>query len=159
MCRCFSTYPTECKVDSINFVNHGRVAIIYSKEFATQQRLTDMKMKTFELVGCMITSQRTVLSAQRTVLSVLFWLYTGQDQVRILNYFSTADPASTLLSCHVLIIGDINIHLDQLNDTANIKLQDISSTFKLVQHVRTATYTKGHTLDLFITRMDTCPFE
>jgi len=104
-----------------------------------------MKMKTFELVGCMITSQRN-----QCFVVVIY--RPGSSAVSKQFFYELTTLLETLSS---YITGDINIHLDQLKDTSNIKLQDILSTFGLVQHVRTATHTKGHTLDVFITRMDT----
>jgi len=73
----------SANVDSINFVNHGGVAIICRKFFSPQQRLTDMKMKTFELVGCMITSQCT----QCFVVVIC-----RPGSSAFLNYFSTSLP-------------------------------------------------------------------
>ena len=54
----------------------------------------------------------------------------------------------------LLITGDLNIHLDVLEDRDSIRLTDILSSMDLQQHVRVSTHEHGHTLDVFITRCD-----
>ena len=56
-------------------------------------------------------------------------------------------------SGHILIIGDINFHMDRDNSHAN-HLIDILEAFDLKQHVNIRTHKNGHTLDLIITRSD-----
>ena len=50
-----------------------------------------------------------------------------------------------------MIVGDFNIHVDDLTDIQAGKLHDIVASHSLNQHVTSPTHTQGHTLDLVIT--------
>ena len=61
---------------------------------------------------------------------------------------------SIILSPEPLVItGDMNIHVDDPNDSDVIKFLDLLDTHGLTQHVNTPTHRFGHTLDLIITRV------
>ena len=57
------------------------------------------------------------------------------------------------ISGNLLIVGDINFHLDGSNNTDATKLHNLLDSFNLKQHV-TRTHSRGHTLDLIITRSE-----
>ena len=82
--------------------------------------------------------------------------------------FSTAHPVTVatfldefanflepiILSPEPLVIaGDMNIHVDDPDDSDAIKFLDLLDTYGLTQHVNTPTHRLGHTLDLIITRV------
>ncbi len=52
----------------------------------------------------------------------------------------------------LLIVGDLNFHVDDENDHDATHFLDILESFDLVQHVNEPTHISGHTLDLIITR-------
>ena len=52
----------------------------------------------------------------------------------------------------LIVLGDINIHLDNATSPAAVGFTNILADFDLVQHVTGPTHTGGHTLDVFITR-------
>ena len=52
----------------------------------------------------------------------------------------------------LVILGDFNIHIDVPSDVDARKLQDLFNCLGLEQHVREPTHTRGHTLDLIISR-------
>ena len=53
----------------------------------------------------------------------------------------------------IVIAGDMNIHVDDPDDSDAIKFLDLLDTYGLTQHVNTPTHRLGHTLDLIITRV------
>ena len=55
----------------------------------------------------------------------------------------------------LLIVGDVNVHLDDETDSSTIKFQHLLAAHGLVQRVQTATHSGGHTLDVVITRDET----
>ena len=57
-------------------------------------------------------------------------------------------------SDNLLIVGDFNFHLDDSKNTDVIKLHNLLESFNLKQHVATPTHSRGHTLDLIITRSE-----
>jgi len=54
----------------------------------------------------------------------------------------------------LLIVGDINIHLDVKSDSLTIKFDDLLAAHGLIQHVQSPTHRCGHLLDVVITRSD-----
>ena len=52
----------------------------------------------------------------------------------------------------VIITGDLNFHLDNINDTDAVRFHGTLEAHGLVQHVVGKTHKKGHTLDVVITR-------
>ena len=55
----------------------------------------------------------------------------------------------------LLIVGDLNVHLDDEANSSTIKFQHLLAAHGLVQHVQSATHVGGHTLDVVITRGET----
>ena len=56
---------------------------------------------------------------------------------------------------NLLIVGDINLHLDDSNDILTTsKFQQLLNVHSLLQHVSTATHSQGYTLDVVITRTE-----
>ena len=55
-------------------------------------------------------------------------------------------------SAPLMILGDFNIHIDDVVDLHAGKLLDILANQSLHQHVNSSTYRQGHILDLIITR-------
>ena len=53
---------------------------------------------------------------------------------------------------NLLIIGDINLHLDVRLDPHAFKFQQLLEAYDLSQHVVGATHSLSHTLDVLITR-------
>ena len=54
----------------------------------------------------------------------------------------------------LVILGDFNIHWDHDTDTEKKELHDLLESFGINQHVEGPTHTKGHTLDLVMSRAD-----
>jgi hypothetical protein len=67
-----------------------------------------------------------------------------------------SDYLSHLVSLpgELLLQGDFNFHMDDVNDSDAAAFADMLQSFGLTQHVREVTHEKGHTLDLTITRTD-----
>jgi hypothetical protein len=65
-----------------------------------------------------------------------------------------AEYLETIAMCHefLIITGDFNFHMDQALDSHTIKLNELLTTFGLIQHVDIPTHILNHTLDLVITR-------
>ena len=52
---------------------------------------------------------------------------------------------------HFLLLGDLNFHLEDRNDTEALRLNVLFDTLNYKQHVTTRTHKSGHTLDVVIT--------
>ena len=54
----------------------------------------------------------------------------------------------------LVIAGDFNFHVDDLNNRDAPKFTDLLESVNLIQHVKSPTHRHGHTLDLIITRKE-----
>jgi len=52
----------------------------------------------------------------------------------------------------LMLVGDLNLHLDVHDDVDTVKFELLVSSFNLVQHVTGATQVAGHLLDVVLTR-------
>jgi len=59
-------------------------------------------------------------------------------------------------ACPIILMGDVNIHLDVADDPHVIKWRSAIDSHGLVQHVTSPTHKLGHILDVIVTRSD-CP--
>ena len=50
-----------------------------------------------------------------------------------------------------VIVGDLNLHLDETGDCSTLKFQTILDEFSLTQHIHEKTHVAGHTLDILVT--------
>jgi len=66
--------------------------------------------------------------------------------------FSTYLESILLSKEQLLITGDLNIHIDAVDDPDSLKLLDLLESVGLRPHVSQPTHVHGHTLDLIITR-------
>ena len=66
--------------------------------------------------------------------------------------FSTFLQDRVTSSGDLLIVGDLNFHLDKKNDTATRKLTELLESFNILQFVNTSTHMSGHTLDVIMCR-------
>jgi hypothetical protein len=53
-------------------------------------------------------------------------------------------------SFELLIVGDVNIHFDDVNDPFNAKFLSLLFAHSLVQRVQTATHNSGHQIDVIV---------
>jgi exonuclease III len=65
--------------------------------------------------------------------------------------FSTYLESIVLSTQPLMIIGDINIHVDNRKDSDAAAFLDLLESINFEQHVNKATHECGHTLDLVIT--------
>ena len=62
-----------------------------------------------------------------------------------------------LVKGKLIILGDLNIHLDSTQSADCVKFADLLHTYGLVQLVKDGTHRGNHTLDAVITRKTECP--
>ncbi|XP_037832675.1 uncharacterized protein LOC119617245 [Kryptolebias marmoratus] len=71
------------------------------------------------------------------------------------NFFTDLNELLSLICIDydcLIIVGDFNIHVDSPQDRGAKNLFNILESFGLTQHVKQATHTQGHTLDLVISK-------
>ena len=67
------------------------------------------------------------------------------------EFYSYIDKQATM-SCKLLVVGDFNFHIQNTTSQDTKKLMDIFHILNLQQHVHEPTHSRGHILDLVLTR-------
>src|SRR5688572_8838949 len=126
----------------------GGVCIIYKEHLTASMR--DLgSFSTFEYLAAYFTF--------RNLHSLIIVIYRpGSENLNgdFFTEFSNLLTATLKYSCHIIILGDLNIHLDELNNPNTKRFSKLLVTHELIQHVMVPTQTHGHTLDVIITRDD-----
>ncbi len=132
----------------------GGVAIIYKAnlDFNMLSSSSDGNFSTFEHMNCNIAVNKYSMS-----LSVIYRPPPSQK-----NGLSTTDflenewplflSQFAMTEKPVIIVGDLNFHLDKDKDPESIKFNNCLETFGMKQHVQGPTHVAGHTLDVIITK-------
>ena len=92
-----------------------------------------------------------------TVVAIYHPPSTCQDSTDATFIDQFTDLLTTLQAKYnnIIILGDINMHMDDPNNQNACILQDSINAFDLTQHVKIPTHNKGHTLDVIITTKST----
>ncbi|XP_072044964.1 uncharacterized protein [Amphiura filiformis] len=106
---------------------------------------------TFDTFECL---ELSISSSQRDALQLFVLYRPGSTSPSKLFFeeFSGLLESATLASGELVITGDFNIHMDDLDCQSMKLMSDILYSAGLKQHVTEPTHIRGHTLDLLITR-------
>ncbi|XP_072022539.1 uncharacterized protein [Amphiura filiformis] len=129
----------------------GGICIIHRKEFQVKE-YTAANFQSFESVDLLITS--TNQSSFR-LLTVYRPHRSKVNPISMKQFFSDFSLLLEDLSVYpgkFAVVGDFNIHVDDLNDSDASTMLNILASADLVQHVKESTHKHGHTLDLIISR-------
>ena len=132
----------------------GGVAIIYKSniDFKLISSSNDATFSTFEHIDCNLVTDKTAIClsvvyrpppSKKNGLSTNAFL--EQEWPLFLSNYATIDKP-------VVIVGNLNFHLDKPSDRDSLKFITCLETFGLKQHVKDPTHVAGHTLDVIITR-------
>ena len=125
----------------------GGVGILVKKSLRVK-KLSSANFSSFENV---------VVLAEYPIGSIRFVVIYRPPSSQIkafLEDFASLLEQLVAISGNLLIVGDFNFHLDDSNNTDATKLHNLLESFNLKQHVATPTHSRGHTLDLIITRSE-----
>jgi exonuclease III len=102
---------------------------------------------------------QTVLQPQKSTAVLLCVIYrpppnrkNGLSVQQFFDDFSDFLDSIILSKEQLLLVGDFNFHVDVRDDKDAMMFTDLLLSYGLTQHVSMATHSKGHTLDLLITR-------
>lgn len=130
----------------------GGVAIFVRKIFNITKNLT-LSFKSFEHIDITLTYKNFNFR--------LVVIYrpppSTKNKLTIAEFFTEfAKLTEELTNCYkqILIAGDFNFHIDNIDNTDARNFLDFLESATMTQHVTGSTHSKGHTLDLIITRCD-----
>jgi len=134
----------------------GGVAIIYRSQFKAKKLTTLPHCKTFEYVSCQLK-----IAGQENV--VILSIYRPGSQALTAELFREFMCEFTLLldalatfRCPLLLLGDLNIHLERSSDVRVNEFIDLLTSFDMCQNVQQPTHKQGGLLDVIITRHSDC---
>ena len=148
--------PSEYKIfDQIRSRRGGGGIALLSCAKLSVSIITTGERTSFEFVEYMVSHENNSIK----VVVVYRTPYSGSHQVTVttfLNEFAEYLESIVLSPEPLLVTGDMNIHVDDTNDTDAVKFLDLLESMGMTQHVNTPTHRAGHTLDLMITREFDC---
>jgi len=117
--------------------NHGGVCLLYDASF--HARLLQLpKFQTFEVVGAYVRR------ADFNVVAIVIYRQSSQSVTQL--FFTDFFEQLAVYSAPLMILGDFNMHVDDVTDSSAGKLSDILANHSLLQHIKSPTYSDGHTL-------------
>ncbi|XP_071804816.1 uncharacterized protein [Asterias amurensis] len=129
----------------------GGVALLYKSGFTVRFPVIAIEPTSFEFLSTELISSNQSLSL--TILYRPQQKSTGCTFTAFLEEFSLLVESAVINPMPLIIAGDFNVHVDNANDRDANTFKELLYGSGLQQHVDTATHKKGHTLDLFITRL------
>ena len=146
-----SVRSTEQKMQSFGAVSgrqrRGGVAWICKESCKARRMDLHSKAGTFEFISVMLT-----LRGVKTIAVAVYRPGSERVSDQFLEDFSQMLEELIVYSCHILVVGDVNIHLDKSDDVWTMKFNTIVDCFGLVQNISSPTHKAGHTLDVVITK-------
>lgn len=127
--------------------NHGGVALLYSRRLHARRVLLPV-YKSFEYVSASLQC-----SGFSSLALVVYRPGSSPADEPFFDDFADILERVATYS-NLLIIGDINIHLDDISDTNTTKFNQLLADHDLSQHVSSPTHRQGHILDVFLTRSE-----
>ena len=126
----------------------GGTAIIHRSSLRVSQAPVlagECDFSTFECQECLLRGSRTVR---------LFVLYRppnnrNHTMGQFFEEFANLLEALSTWNGHILITGDLNIHMDDPADRVTNEMKALLSSFGLEQHVKQRTHRSGHILDIW----------
>lgn len=111
-----------------------------------------MSSKQYSSFEHTIVKLKTKSNPRVTLISIyrLLFIPTNvflEELIMLLETFSASSET-------FILAGDVNIHLDDEDDTYTKQFNEIMEMFNLVQHVNFPTHKLGHTIDVVITHAD-----
>ena len=125
--------------------NHGGVCLFYCK----QLRVACIDLATYDTVEYVCASVHGM--GIKTTVAVLYRPGSTAVSEKFFTEFSDI-PERLSHYTSVVIAGDLNIHLDVIDDTGTLKFNTILTDHSYTQHVNAVTHEDGHLLDVLLTR-------
>ena len=111
-----------------------------------------LKISQFEFIDCSLQLTKDNRSSVRVIV-VYRPPPTSKNKLTLKSFWRDWNKfLRSVARCHTefLIVGDLNLHLDNAALSTTQKFTSLLDELNLHQHVQGATYTSGHTLDVLI---------
>ena len=147
--------------DGYNFVSvprpHGRgggVGIILDNDVSHKitSSTSDGHFKQFEHIQCEIGQ-----CGKCTVLLCVVYRpqpskKKGPSVPQFMGEFEAFLKLANTIAHDLILVGDLNFHLDNVNDAEALGFLPLLEAYNLTQHINSPTHIKGHMLDVVVIR-------
>ena len=127
----------------------GGIALIYKKDIPIKEIDISIEFQTIELAYYKVKIPSKVLD-----LLIIYRIPSTSVLESCNELAAFVDENITTLRGNLMLIGDLNIHMDEKADPGTVTFTDFLDSLGLVNHTLFPTHVSGHTLDLIITRED-----
>ena len=104
--------PLKAKRDLVSYVNHGGVAIVFRRRGVSIDKINvTLKVSTFEYLCCRVISKGATI-----ILATNYRPGSVPSTATFLKEFSTFVELLATFFILLTIVGDINLHLHQIDD-------------------------------------------
>ena len=128
--------------------NHGGVCLLY-RDRLHARLVNTTQYTTFEHIAVFLHG-----SSLKSLFVVIY--RPGSTAASTMFFDELADLVDHVCSySSVIIMGDVNLHLDIPTDSGTVNFSSLLTANNLVQVVQSPTHSAGHLLDIVVTRSDT----
>ena len=147
---CSFDAPRSSSGLSSNKQRGGGLTLLFKDTFTGKKLDIGELPTTFEILCASLSSARS------TVIAAVVYR-TGPIEDLFFNELKCIFERLSLYSCPVIITGDLNFHLDDVNNRHSKILIEQLRSFGFDQYATGSTHREGHTLDVVIARSDLPP--
>lgn len=136
-------------VSTVNFINHGGVAVIGFNGVKLRRFNIDVTISTFEYICVNVSAHKLFFT--------LLVIYRPGSAAVTSAFFDELSLVLEILSPRaepLFITGDVNVRLDRVNDIHAQQFNDIISACDLLNLINEPTHDRGGMLDVLIARTD-----
>ena len=126
----------------------GGVALVYKKLF----NVKSAKTYSFDTFECILVSISSILSGPFNL--VIIYRYCELNPSLFLTEFQNFMDSIYVDFNKLIILGDFNIHVNEILNATSLQFQDILASFSMRQLVDGPTHELGNTLDLIVANTD-----
>jgi exonuclease III len=112
-------------------VNYGGIAIIYSDTYVVRVIDTRLLTTSFELLACHL-----VAASSKLVLVTVYRPSSHAVTEIFFEEFTSLLELLSTFSSNVVIVGDFNIHVDDVTDAMALRFLDLLDAFGYMQHIK-----------------------
>ena len=127
----------------------GGIALIHKDYITIKEVNISMEFLTIELANYKVKVPDKVLDL------LIIYRIPSTSILESCNEFAVfMEDNITTLRGNLMLMGDLNIHMDDKADPGTVTFTDFLDSLGLVNHTQFPTHVSGHTLDLIITQED-----
>jgi len=134
-----------------NLTNHGGLCLFYAPSIGAREVPLPSCKSDLEVLAVYVRG-----AGRNALVIVAYRPGATTPTAEFFDDLADVLERAATYACPLMLLGDVNLHLDIADDPHTVKWQSILDSHGLAQHVTLPTHRGGHTLDVVVTRSD-CP--